>query len=144
MPILSYFFVVVLILAGLLYCADAVILPSPVKFGGSQKLGLPAPYKAPIVKRVPALHFLCLFREKLFVAYVICNTDRWTPLSHNSTCVLIPSGEIVDANANFVLLSGCRNRSFWRAGSGQHSIGIEAAVGIAKDWRSTAVQGPAR
>ena len=33
---------------------------------------------------------------------------------------------------------------FGRAGSGQHSIGIEAAVGIAKDWRSTAVQGRAR
>jgi hypothetical protein len=43
-----------------------------------------------LVKRVPALHFLCLFREKPFVAYVICNTDRWTPLSHNSTCALIP------------------------------------------------------
>ena len=33
---------------------------------------------------------LCLFREKPFVAYVICNTDRWTPLSHNSTYGVIP------------------------------------------------------
>jgi hypothetical protein len=49
MPIFSYFFVVGLILVGLLYCADAVIVPSPVKFGGSQKLGLPARYNAPIV-----------------------------------------------------------------------------------------------
>lgn len=49
MPIFSYFFVVGLILVGLLYCADAVIVPSPVKFGGSQKLGLPAPYNAQIV-----------------------------------------------------------------------------------------------
>jgi hypothetical protein len=49
MPILSYFLVVGLILVGLLCSADAVIVPSPVKFGGSQKLGLPAPYKAPIV-----------------------------------------------------------------------------------------------
>jgi hypothetical protein len=49
MPILSCFFVVGLILVGLLYCAEAVIVPSPVKFGGSQKLGLPASYKAPIV-----------------------------------------------------------------------------------------------
>ena len=85
-----------------------------------------------------------IFREAPFVAYVICSTDRWTLLGHNSTYALIHSGEIVDANANFVLLSGCRNYSFWGAGSGQHSIGIEAAAGIAKDWRSTAVQGRAR
>jgi hypothetical protein len=56
MPIFSYFFVVGLILAGLLYCADAVIVPSPVKFGGSQKHGLPAPYKAPIVTDFPGVH----------------------------------------------------------------------------------------
>jgi hypothetical protein len=30
-------------------------------------------------------------RKELFVAYVICNTDLWTPLSHNSTYPLIPS-----------------------------------------------------
>ena len=85
-----------------------------------------------------------IYEKKLFVAYVICNTDRWTTLSHNSTYALIPSGEIVDANANFDLLSGCRNRSFWRTGSGEQSIGIEAATGIAKGRRSTPVQGPAR
>jgi hypothetical protein len=55
MPIISYFFVGGLILAGLLYCAGAVIIPSPVKFGGSQKLGLPAPYKAPIVADFPGV-----------------------------------------------------------------------------------------
>lgn len=49
MPIFSYFLVVGVILAGLLYCADAVIIPNPAKFGGSQAIGLPQPYKAPIV-----------------------------------------------------------------------------------------------
>ena len=32
-----------------------------------------------------------IYEKKLFVAYVICNTDRWTTLSHNSTYALIPS-----------------------------------------------------
>jgi len=45
MPLFSYFLVVGLVLVGLLFCADAVI--NPVKFGGSQRLGLPAPYKLP-------------------------------------------------------------------------------------------------
>jgi hypothetical protein len=53
MPIFSYFLVVGLILAGLLYCANAVIIPGPVKFGGSQKIGLPDSYKAPIVADFP-------------------------------------------------------------------------------------------
>ena len=55
MPLFSYFFVVGLILAGLLYCTDAVIIPNPAKFGGSQRIGLPEPYKAPIVTDFPKL-----------------------------------------------------------------------------------------
>jgi len=53
MPIFSYFLVGGLVLAGVLYCADAVISPSAVKFGGSQKIGLPDSYKTPIVTDFP-------------------------------------------------------------------------------------------
>ncbi len=55
MPIFSYFFVVGLTLTGLLYFADAVVMPNPAKFGGSQKIGLPESYKAPIVPDFPKL-----------------------------------------------------------------------------------------
>ena len=55
MPIFSYFVVVGLILSGLLYCADTVIIPNSAKFGGSQKIGLPESYKAPIVDDFPKL-----------------------------------------------------------------------------------------
>jgi hypothetical protein len=48
-PIFSYFLVVGLILTGLLFCADTVIVPSPLPFSVSQKIGLPASYKVPAV-----------------------------------------------------------------------------------------------
>src|SRR5262245_1403883 len=85
-----------------------------------------------------------LMRFRLdFVAYVICDTDRWTPLNHNPTYEVM-SGEIVDANANFVLLSAYRGRPLRRFAPSQQSIGIEAAAGFTKDRAAPAVQSPAR
>ena len=49
MPIFSYFLIVGSVLTGLVLYADRVIAPSPLPFNVSQKIGLPEPYKAPVV-----------------------------------------------------------------------------------------------
>ena len=48
MPIFSYLLVVGSILAGLLFFAGITIVPDPLPFG-SQKIGLPESYKAPML-----------------------------------------------------------------------------------------------
>ena len=49
MPILSYFLIVGSVLTGLLYFADSVMVAGPLPFSTSQRVGLPEPYKAPVV-----------------------------------------------------------------------------------------------
>jgi hypothetical protein len=78
-----------------------------------------------------------------FAANVISDTDRLAAPGHVSGQVHGPVGD-VNADANFGLLPGRRDRSLRRIGAGKHSAGIKAAACIAKDWRSTAVQGIGR
>ncbi len=47
MPIFLYFLIVGPVLAGLLFYADNVMVPVPLPFSVSQRIGLPEPYKAP-------------------------------------------------------------------------------------------------
>ena len=49
MPIFSYFLVVGSVLTGLLYYADKIIGPAPQPVAVSQRLGLPEPFKPPVV-----------------------------------------------------------------------------------------------
>ena len=49
MPILSYFLIVGSVLTGLLFYADSVMVPVSLPFSTSQSIGLPEPYKAPVV-----------------------------------------------------------------------------------------------
>jgi hypothetical protein len=74
---------------------------------------------------------------------VISDTDRLAAARHVSGQVHGPVGD-VNADANFGLLPGRRDRSLRRIGIGKHSAGIKAAACVAKDWRSTAVQGIGR
>jgi hypothetical protein len=74
---------------------------------------------------------------------VISDTDRVAGPGHVSAQVHRPVGD-VNADANFRLLPGRRGRALRRIGAGKHSAGIKAAACVAKDWRSTAVQGIGR
>ena len=49
MPILSYFLIVGSVLTGLLFYADSVMVPVSLPFSTSQSIGLPKPYKVPVV-----------------------------------------------------------------------------------------------
>src|SRR5262245_43929356 len=77
---------------------------------------------------------------QIFAADVICDTDCAAPPGHVSGEIHAPVG-VVNADANFGLLPGRRDRSLRRIGPAQHSTGIKAAADIAKNWRSTALQG---
>jgi len=48
-PVLSYFLIVGSVLAGLLFYAESVIVPVSLPFSTSQSIGLPKPYKVPVV-----------------------------------------------------------------------------------------------
>jgi len=48
-PVLSYFLIVGSVLTGLLFYADSVMVAGPLPFSTSQRIGLPEPYKAPVV-----------------------------------------------------------------------------------------------
>jgi hypothetical protein len=52
----------------------------------------------------------------------------------------VPLLEEIDANATLVAFPSRRGRPLRRFDPGEWSIGIEAAAGITKDRRSTAVQ----
>ena len=54
-----------------------------------------------------------------------------------------PVGD-VSADANFGLLPGRRDGPLRWIGAGKYSAGIKAAAALAKNWRSTAVQGIGR
>jgi hypothetical protein len=47
-PVFSYFLVVGSVLTGLLCYANSVMVPAPLPFSVSQKMGLPEPLKAPM------------------------------------------------------------------------------------------------
>ena len=49
MPVFLYFLIVGPLLGGLLFYADNVMVPVPLPFSVSQSIGLPEPYKAPVV-----------------------------------------------------------------------------------------------
>ena len=49
MPVLKYFLVLGSGLIGLLFYANSVMVPAPLPFSVSQKIGLPDAYKAPVV-----------------------------------------------------------------------------------------------
>lgn len=49
MPLFSYFLIVGSVLTGLLFYADSVMVPVSLPFSTSQSIGLPEPYKAPVV-----------------------------------------------------------------------------------------------
>ena len=49
MPVFSYFLIVGSVLTGLLFYANSVMVPGPLPFSNSQTIGLPEPYKAPVV-----------------------------------------------------------------------------------------------
>jgi hypothetical protein len=61
-------------------------------------------------------------------------------LSHTTSALV----REIDANATLVVFPSRRGRPLRRFDPGEWSIGIEAAAGITKDRRSTAVQSPAR
>jgi hypothetical protein len=78
--------------------------------------------------------------SSFFAANVISDTDRVAAAGHVSRQVHGPVGDI-NADANFGLLPGRRDRSLRRIGAAKHSAGIKAAACVAKYRRSTAVQG---
>ena len=49
MPLFSYFLIIGSVLTGLLFYANSVMVPEPLPFSVSQTIGLPQPYKAPMV-----------------------------------------------------------------------------------------------
>lgn len=49
MPVLQYFLVVGSVLTGLLFYTNSVMAPAALPFSVSQRLGLPEPYKTPVV-----------------------------------------------------------------------------------------------
>jgi len=48
-PVFSYFLIVGSVLTGLLSYASSVMVPEPLPFRVSQTIGLPKPYKAPMI-----------------------------------------------------------------------------------------------
>lgn len=64
MPVVQYFLIVGSVLTGLIFYANAVMVPAPLPFSVSQKNGLPEPYRAPVTAaEVPALVIIATTAE---------------------------------------------------------------------------------
>jgi hypothetical protein len=69
-PVFSYFLIVGSVLTGLLFYANSVLTPISLPFAVSQRVGLPMPYKVPVMVEIesPKPAIIAAAAERLMAA----------------------------------------------------------------------------